>query len=231
MFITKNWETCFGIGTANQLEGYVLTHEIYKLLETNYSAFSSENFDKLINWIENLTRKNAVSTSEKEKEEALLRKKWLKAVVNSNNAKIKTLYEKYQKINPVEIEHPDYPVYTEVALTSINESKPFPPEILEESNEQVAEYLKQAKGAQDEELLEWYSGVLGSFRQSVVDHYQKFSRDLSCFLAVPGKFQYGLISGLAEAARKEKEIAWGESLAFTYDLVNNPVFWGRERSF
>jgi hypothetical protein len=174
---------------SNPLEKYELTHEVYRLLELNYVSFSDANFDKLIDWIEKISLKTSdkpLDAEEVKKEEACWRKEWLTAVINSGNPKIKRLYEECEKINPVQFEHPGYPFWSSAAIVeSIEDSKPFSKEIIDRSNEEIAEYLKNLKDSESNGLLEWYGGFAGGFRKTVVENYQKFTRSLAPFLTAP----------------------------------------------
>lgn len=214
---------------SNPLEELELTHEVYRLLESNFESFSGADFDRLIDWIENIslkTSKTPLDAEEAKKREAHRRRTWLTAVINSGNPKIKRLYEEYTRIDPVQIEHPGYLFWSSpVVVESIDDSKPFSGEIINRPNDEIAEYLRSIDSSEDDETLEWYGGLAGRFRKTVLDNCQKFSQNLTPFLTVPLKYQYGLLSGILEASRKGKDFSWKELLDFMFSLVSEHLFW------
>ena len=213
---------------GNPLKEYELTHEVYRLLESNFGSFSDADFDKLINWIQEINQKTSttpIDIEEVKKREAYQRRVWLTAVINSKNPKIKKIYDEYTIVNPSLIEHPGYIFWSSgVVVESINDSLVFSKEILDLSNEEIARYLTNHKDSEDR-ILEWYGGFAGSFRQTVVENCQKFSQDLAPFLRISPQYQYGLLSGMLEALRKGKSCSWKELFDFMLSLVTDPLFW------
>ncbi|MCW4006927.1 MAG: hypothetical protein NWF04_10120 [Candidatus Bathyarchaeota archaeon] len=213
---------------GNPLDEHGLTHEVYELFKTNYKFFSTEEFEKLIEWIEKIKPPEDNVSSDGEKNRVHEKRFWLTAVIESNKPKIKKLYEEYTQIDSTPIEHPGYLYWSSGAvIETVDDSKPLPKEVTNGSNNQIADYLRTLT-PQDKEVFDGYGGPAGSFRKTVIENYQSLATDLSPFLNVPPQFQYGLLWGIYEITKKGEKLSWREILDFIFKLISKQSFLGEK---
>jgi len=91
----------------NESENY--THELYELLSNNVKEFTEPELMKLLHWIDtadyNLSSYEPDYIERGYKAIALKKRKWLSAIIESNNREITKRYEECFVINPIEITH------------------------------------------------------------------------------------------------------------------------------
>jgi hypothetical protein len=214
---------------GNPLEEIDLIHEIFELLESRFKYFSDEQFTKLIWWIESLSYKVS-NTSHKDPEEvkrfeARARRRWLTAVLNSKKTEIRQLYEKYTQIDDTRIEHPSFLVWSSGVVISTGEVKPFPKEVLDLPNQQIADYIIGYEEPEDKKPFELYGTLADSFGHIVPEYSGKFTQDMTPFLRMPFEYQNALLSGILDSWNTGKTLSWKELLGYMLDLLSKKEFW------
>ena len=208
-----------------------IRHEVYMLLKVHFSSFDDNEIKKLIDWIETIEYYIPVeyrdNQKEKDKSEAFAKLKWLNAIKESENGKIKQLYQKYKKIYPEKIEHPDFGVWHGETVKLIPKE---PKKLCEKPNIEIAEYLNVAQ--QENEILPLFTedGSYESFTECASSNPIKFSKDLEPFLNISRKSQHELFNGLFNALRNGKNFEWDEILEFIEKIIDSKTFWEEEHS-
>jgi hypothetical protein len=204
----------------NPLEDELLKHELYELLKNNCSVFTNEQITKVLNWIE--SNKNYYIPKDENEDQvnkmiAYKKKEWLSALLETKNRDILSSYEKYNNINPAELDHPGF-VFWMGAKVGYKNSVARD-EILTKTNEEIAEYFiskKEKKGAED---------LFNSFKNYVSENPEKFTNNIKPFLNIPRIYQYALLWGLNKAWSTKKHINWQVVFDFIFNLITSDDFW------
>jgi hypothetical protein len=213
----------------NPLNIYGLRHEIYRLLNTHYKSFNDKEIQNLIEWIESIDIPEGLENDKKEnnESEAYFKLIWINAVKESKNEKIQKLYQKYRKIYPHKIEHPDFYVFHGPTHTMIPRK---PKKLCEKSNKEIADFLNTVD--QENESLPRFSkdGTYATFSKCSETNPIKFSKNLEPFLNIPRKNQHELLEGLYEALRNGEDFEWEEILNFIEKIIDSETFWKEKYS-
>lgn len=205
----------------NPLNESMLKHELYNLLKVNCSSFSKEQIKKVMVWIE--------SKDYKERNEKILayrKKEWLSALLETKDPDVISSYEKYQDINPAELDHPGFASWIESWTGDISPIEKV--ELLKKSNEDIVEYLinyKEEEGGWKKPSKE---GLSESLRNCVSENPEKFANDMMPFLRVQRPYQHALLWGLSESWRAMKEFTWENIFNFMSRIVESDDFWSEK---
>jgi hypothetical protein len=207
----------------NPLDDRYANHELYELLKSNCRNFSETEIDKILTWIECATYGIRTEMGDHESQKQLAYKKeWLYALLDSHNEKVRTLYEKYNRINPTDLDHPGSLFWMEpfrFAPSPSTRDATFH----EKSNQDVADYLRKSfKDKSPNELS--IEQISDDFQGAVCDNPEKFSVDMQPFLEVPIAFQYALLRGLSEAWSSNRIFPWNCVLDFMHEIVKSDSF-------
>jgi len=217
-----NWE-------GNPLNEGMLKHELYELLKANCSYFSKEQIKKILGWIE--SKKHYIRDEIKEDKEhvekilAYRKKEWLSALLETKDPDVIASYEKYEKINPVEIDHAGFDFWSESLTGTISPIEKI--ELLNKSNEEIAEYFinyKEEKGWKKPSK----EGLIETLRNCVSENPEKFADDMKPFLSVQRLYQHALLWGLSEAWRAKKDFVWDGILNFVCKIIKSVKFWNEK---
>ncbi|HPO29482.1 MAG TPA: SIR2 family protein [Caldisericia bacterium] len=223
----KDLNDLFWSWNGNPLEEVLLKHELYELFKNNCLSFSKEQINKILQWIE--SKKYYISEKikdDKDQVEKMLvnrKKEWLSALLDTKDSDVLSSYEKYNKVNPVELDHPGFNFWMETKVGY--ESPVTQDELLNKSNEEIAEYLANFKDKIGDFDVE---GVSDVFRNCVSENPEKFTDNIKPFLSVPRIYQHALLWGFNEAWRLKKELNWQVIFNFVSELLKSDNFWNEE---
>jgi hypothetical protein len=214
---------------VNPLDESFIKHELYELLKANCSSFSKEQIKKVLEWVE--LKKYYIADDIKEDKEriekilAYRKKEWLSALLETKDPNVISSYEKYSQINPKELGHPGFDFWSEGWTGTISPIEKV--ELLNKSNEEIAEYLINYK---EEEGWRKPSkeGLSESFRNCVSENPENFANDMKPFLGVERLYQGALLWGLNEAWRAKKDFTWDGILNFTSQIIESDEFWNEK---
>jgi len=223
----KDLNELFWSWKGNPLEESQLKHELYELFKSNCSSFSKEQINKVLQWIE--SKKYYIPEEikdDKDQVEKLLayrKKEWLSALLSTRDSDVLSSYKKYDQTNPAELDHPGFDFWMETKWGY--ESPVAKDELLNKSNEEIAEYLINFKG-----ITGWMDieGLSDTFRDCVSENPEKFTNNIKPFLNVPRIYQHALLLGLNEAWRSKKELNWQVVFDFISKLLTSDDFWNEE---
>ena len=213
----------------NPLEEFWLKSSIYQLIHTHCFTFDEGEFDQILHWIESYQySKNRKDDEELLKIEALKKREWLSALMETGNEKVVSTYQKYEQINSAKIEHPGLSRWTEVGW---GYTSPITADALSDmSNAQIAECLNDFK--QDGVVGPSYpseEGLRETLEESVAKNPQRFTDDLQPFFMVKIQYQYALFQGFLKALRDEKEFNWSKLLNFIDRIFSSEQFWSERQ--
>lgn len=222
----EDLSTLFWNWKDNPLEVYGIKHELYELLKCNCKSFDTKQIGIIINWIE----KNEYYISEeyrddikiKEKIFAYRKKEWLSSLLEANNDRIKSLYNKYDSINPAELDHPGFDSWSESRWGS--ESPIEEVELLSKTADEIVKYLndfKESDGWKGPSI----EGLTGVVKKCVSGNPGKFTEDISVYLELKRVYQQALLWGISEAWRSNKPVDWNALFIFITGILKSKDFW------
>lgn len=99
---------------SNPLEEFWLKPAIYHLIKTHCFAFDKDEFEQILRWIESYQySRNWDDDGELLKIEALKKREWLSALMETGNKEIVSAYQKYEQVNSAKLERPGLSRWTE----------------------------------------------------------------------------------------------------------------------
>ena len=209
---------------GNPLEEFWLKPSIYQLIHTHCFTFDKGEFDQILGWVESYQySKNREDDEELLKIEALKKREWLSALMETDNEEIISAYQKYEQINPAKLERPGLLRWTEVGW---GYTSPITVNVLSGmSNAQIAEFLNDFK--QDgivgpSEPSE--DGLRETLEEYVTANPQRFTDDLLPFYSVKLQYQYSLLQGFLKAWRDKEKFNWAPLLEFIHHILASKQF-------
>lgn len=213
----------------NPLNTPLVKHELYELLKKNCNSFRSDQINKILKWIEE--KEYFVSDEQKddtkliEKILAYRKKEWLSALLDRKDKKIIDLYNKYNEVNPAELEHPGFDFWSESGWGTVSPIEET--DFLTKSNEDIADYLisfKEKAGWKEPTV----DGLAGTLMKCVSDNPHKFTDNIKPFLRVQRVYQHSLLLGFSDAWRANKDFEWKSLFLFINKILESKTFWTEE---
>ena len=100
---------------GNPLEEFYFKPSSYQLIETHWFTFNTREFDHILHWIESYqSSEDREDDEELIKIEAIKKREWLSALMETGNEKVVSAYQKYEQINPLKIKQPGLSLHTEI---------------------------------------------------------------------------------------------------------------------
>jgi len=214
---------------GNPLDEIWFKHELYELLTNNCSSFTKKQIDTVLGWIESgkyhippqiKGNKDAV-----DKLLAYKKKEWLLSLLETKDTDVLANYEKYQKINPIKVEHPGFVTWTGIEVGTTSPIEKFT--LLNKSNKEIAEYLisyKEEKGLKKPSI----EGLSETLRECIFENPKKFSDEMKPFLNVQRFYQHALLRGFSEAWSAKKDFSWDNVLDFILKIIESSGFWNEK---
>lgn len=208
-------------------------HEFYKLLMDNSKHFEKEHFEKLIIWIEGLDYSKyhkKANANQLKKITAYKRKEWL-LTIREHSLEAKELYEKYHKINPANIDHPGFDIWSSGARwigkeSPIEDKDEFSKQPINEIVKYILEFnpedIEITDPLQDCESIT--EGLANDLESLFIEEPLKFSKAINKFKNVDYIFKCHIISGLEKAWKENKEFDWNEVFDFLIEELSPSFF-------
>lgn len=210
---------------GNPLEERFLMHELYELLKGRCSSFSGRQIERVIEWIETkdyYVPEEIKDDVDRKRIEAMQKKEWLLALLETKDERIVSCYKKYHETNPTEIAHPGFPYWLEVGsgLTRTIEPDVF----RDKTNSEIAEHLTSYESTG---RLTYLSRIdlASAFEGFVSSNPERFSNDLKPFRKIDYMYQCALLRGFEEAWRKKGMFSWEPLLDFIHGIIKSEKFW------
>ncbi|MFA4825765.1 MAG: SIR2 family protein [Methanoregula sp.] len=212
--------------TDNPLDEYHARFELYELLKNHCKEFSKDEINKTIQWIETkIYHEDKLSIDPKEKEMYLahLKKEWFSAILESDDPNVKKIYMKYHKIYPREIEHPEK--RTNVRYLSKTVSPITKENFVQKTNADIIQFLNNFKVEGPDWGRVSSRALCDVFKESIVENPQRFTEDLDIFVNLKRPYQYGLLIGITDAWRADKDFKWDNIFGFINTIIESDLFW------
>lgn len=196
-------------------------HELYQLINLNFSKFSPPEQARLIEIIQTLTCEHSDET-DSDRRDMAMRLDWLHAIRGKGNAQADQLYDQYMGIVEHAPKHPDFSSYSEVRHGNL---APYSKDqLLKLSIAEIVEYLEdfQETGQWEDPTEEGLGDVL---MEAVKEDPEKFDIAVHSFLESKLAYQYEILRGFEEAWRLGKSFDWKAVLTFCEQLINRNGFW------
>jgi len=222
--INTSWSNCSDlfwiIADKNIVTDSNLMHEIYTLFKDHFDSFSTEQKDRIINWIENGPGREDVD----EMSEAYWKQSWLSSLLTSDYDPAILLYRKYEVITGIEPEHPDFVCWSEGGGFVTHISPLEVPEILQKSNEYIAGYLIDYEEDQKGWDTPSEEGLEQALYFAIKSKPDKFDNNLKPFLEVQLNYVHRIIWGFCDAWKDKKEINWSNILDYCKQIILSEKF-------
>jgi len=205
----------------------IAKHEVYELLRRHCQELTETEIGKVISWSEAI-KYPGLEGKDRENVEAWQRKELLSAILESKDARVSTLYDKYDMIAPGKLEHAGLPMWHEERFAG--EKSPIEGlKLLQMTNKDIGAFLRQYK-EKDTWGIEQISeeGLRNEIEKCVVENPEKFAEDMSAFLDVATKYQYAIVVGFTKSWQAKKEFPVGKVIDFSEQLVKSEKLWGEE---
>ncbi len=207
----------------NPLNNSDQKHELYELFKNHSFEFKKNEINIIIRWIDNIDLSYA---KDEDVYIAGRKKTWLIPLLKSNHVEVKNLYDKYNKIYPKEISHPEFDFWSE---SKSGYDTPFTAEELDRmSNAKIIDALNNFQqtsnfGDPSEE------GLRREFKSAVLKNPLKYSKQINKYANVKLIYIVGLIDGFKESWKTGQKISWGIVLNFILKIIDTDSFWSYEK--
>ena len=213
----------------NPLQEYHLKTEVYDLFTNHCKEFSESEITQIIDWIETKDYHEDKLSHDLEIQKLYLaewKKEWLSALLEANNPIVKSLFDKYNQINPVKLSPPNrHPNRSARDYMDAAQSPLLKEELLSKSNYDIAEYLNNFKREDFGEIFVSAHSLGNVLRLSIIDNPVKFVEYLDPFLTVKRLYQSELIYGLSEAWKADKQFNWNPVIQYINSIIDSDEFW------
>jgi hypothetical protein len=208
----------------NPLSKSQLDHEMLLLLKTHSSVFCQEHIDHFLEWINDdksfIPKKTKRSSVEIKNTLDCIKRKWISALLPTQNEGIIQLYEKYNVLCPSKEDEDDqnYASFVE-DISPLSED-----EILEMSNEELLEFIMNFK-ENGEPYSPTVDGLSNSLKNCVKIDPKKFLKNLDSLLLLTPQYQLSLISGFNEFMKENPMAEERVLLSYLNVYINSDFFW------
>ena len=211
---------------GNPLEEGLLKHEIYELIKSHSSSFDKKEIHKVLQWIE--SKQYSIPAEIKDNEQrikenfAYRKREWLSALLDTDDADVKNLYEKYCGVNNAELSHPGFLSWTESKSGYISSLEPN--QLCDMSNADIARFLQSFKG-EHRFAGPSMEGLADALKRAVVEKPEKFTTDLSHFVNTKCIYKHSLFAAYFELHRAKKISEWQPIIELIHILIKSEDFW------
>jgi hypothetical protein len=211
------------ISTSNEP---LYIHEPFVLMQEHSPAFTPEQMQSTLDWIERITPvyqadgqtdENAVSNRQYNV------RRWLSAL-SSEKPEVKTILDpkksEYDALNNWKLDHPEYDSYS---TTSFGYDMPeeMPDFIKMDIAEQVA-FIRNFKTTDANPTAD--EGIAQVLEQMAAQNPEKYLFSLDEFIPLPSVYAEGIIGGLKIALVNKKLSSIGSVISFAEKKLNDPAF-------
>lgn len=206
---------------------YNLKLEVFKLFKKCHAHFSGEQFEKVVNWIENREYKvpDDYSSEDKSRTIAAFKIEWLQSLETSDNQNVKMAIEKQRKINDITHNHPGHDTWSSGVSTGY--VSPISAEDLSLlSLQEVIQYYNEFKSSSKSFIGPSIEGLSKTIQTDVGNQIDKYTGDKTLLETADIYFLNSICDGLR--VKLEKEIVlvqFDKFLDVVLNRLNQIVFW------
>ena len=196
-------------------------HELYHLIDLNFSKFLLPEQTRLIEIIQSLTYEHS-DEEDNDQRNMARRLDWLHAIRGKGNAQADQMYDQYLGVTEYVPKHPDFSSYSEVRYGNL--APRSKDQLLKLPIEDIVAYLREF-----EETGHWEDptreGLADVLMEAVKEDPKKFDAEVHRFLESKLAYQYEILRGFEEAWRSGKSFDWKAVLTFCEQLIDRKGFW------
>ena len=219
-------KTLFWDWKGNPLETPSAKNELYQLLKNHCREFEAREIKQVIDWIKHKEYKfnedKELDNADKERLKALWKKEWVHALLETDNADVKALYNEYDTINSTELKSPGFDHYTESRV-----GYRMPDDIDEKLNLPIPEIIVYINEFPDGD--DWNTpsknDLADALQKKVSNEPERFSEEINKFSDIDDLYLYHIFVGLHEAWHKGISFNWKSVLEFILSFIKEPSFW------
>lgn len=197
---------------------YKYQKELYDLLNRNQQALEKDEIEILKSIIDQGEQDEVNEQDEKHKEYWQLR--WYAALKD-----VEPFKEKYSSLSKsLNITNEHYENLGEVRLRSGSVSPISKEDLLEKSNQEIAEYIKtfKPKDRWEDPNISGLSDILGS---AVEAQPEKFADEIELYQDVAYIYSYRMLNAFGEAWKKNKSFDWEKVLTYCLQTLKSEKFF------
>ncbi|CVK33961.1 SIR2 family protein [Methanoculleus bourgensis] len=209
----------------NPIVKYQLDHEVHELFKSRCASFSQEEIIRAICWIHEISAPEYIDPAQRELHTACARKWWLSTIIATGDPGVRELYDKYEKICPMEVRvSEDSPA----TVSFIGDLSPVTQEeLLGMSTSEIVQYLCSYT---EKPGFEGFSsrGLARVFSDCVATAPDKFYGILKQRPQLPSMHLTALLRGFANVGEGDSILDWNFLLDYILYLVESEEFWREE---
>lgn len=201
--------------------------ELWTLLKDSSGNFTSDEFNKIIDWIEaSDCRKYRPNDSDKAIElcNAYKRKEWL-LCLKDNNERAEKLYQEYHLINDYEAEHPGFSYWSSGIYSVPEYSYPDKEAFCKNPTDIIKNFdpskIKKEKFRTDKDLIEGLANDLSIY---ITNNPETFTEKIDEFKNLEYVYKDKIIQGLSNAWKNKKEFDWDSVFDFILNELSSDCF-------
>lgn len=215
------WELVKGKDELHLFSIYKYQKELYDLLNRNQQVLEKEEKEILKNIIEQGEQDEVNEKDENHKEYWQLR--WYAALKDVEQFK-----EKYSSLSKsLKITNEHYENLGEIRMRRGSVSPISKEDLLEKSNQEIAEYIKafKPKDRWEDSNISGLSDILGS---AVETQPEKFANEIELYQDFAYIYSYRMLNAFGEAWKKQKPFNWDKVLHYCLYTLKSEKFYSGE---
>jgi len=210
----------------NPLNDFKLKPELHFLFRENSMLFSHFELEKAIEWIEtnNYFIPKEYKGDSKTTESIIFsnKKGWYYSLLNSENSKIKKLYNKYNEMDDTPLDHHD-------KNNVIGQAMLIKPKEDPDLNNHFQNSIKQGIKYLEKNITKngnyFDNSILESFGKLCINTPDLFINNIDSFIDTSYWIKYRLINSLWELQCKNIHIQWEKLLPFINEIASDDELW------
>jgi len=214
-----------------------IKHELYVLFKNNSDKFTDTQINKILQWIREFEiklnealMKKAVSEKDIKLIIAISVKEWLLPLLNSKNSVILEEYYRYNEINPNEVKHPGWSVWSSgIVSLGPTESKYF--DFKDLTDEEIVAELNKIVFSGDPMDDYYENKAVGGFKKEVETHYQRYLENPEIFIALRIEYQNALFSKILNLINDHLVPDVEDLITYVERLIDTDDYWSPSNSY
>jgi hypothetical protein len=207
-----------------------IRHEMYVLLQNNFSSLSADEQDKVFDAIHNISVQGERTEEDRQLFKEHVEREWLSAVYGKGSEKIDARFlELKSKPELGKLrEHPEFISYHETL--SGEPPAPISADDVLAMKHDKNEIVRLFNGFEPQKgwRAPTYRGYADVLCLAVEKEPSFFLENVDIFLNLKIPFLYGLINGLKKTSLNEVLSGWSNALDLCSKIINDPAFWNIE---
>lgn len=220
-------ELFWGLG-KNPLSLPLTKHEVYELLHEHSKAFSAEEIQQVIDWIN--TKEYYIPEEFKDDEDrvaksiAYRKKEWLSSLLPNGSENVTLLLSEINAIYNAEVDHPGFDSWHSSLSGTISPLNIE--ELMKLSVSETIMYYYDFNKQEHSFMGPSIDGLIDMFTLTVRKNPIKYNVDCNQFLEAPSQLLYSWIRGLVESWRDDKnKFECAEILVTVKKILQDEEFW------